>query len=324
MIVVTGGAGMIGSRVIAALNSKGISDVLVVDDLVNGRKMGNLSKLNIVDYMDKDDFLNGIGNSEFLSEVTAVFHKGACSDTTEWDGRYLMKNNFDYSKRLLWWCEKRKIPFIYASSASVYGNSTVNFREEFQNECPINMYAYSKWQFDQYVRRYRDDIRTKVIGLRYFNVYGPGECHKKGMASTIWHFSKQLDTTGTARVFSGSHGYDDGGQMRDFVHVDDCAKVNLWALEHCSNSGIYNIGTGSAHSFNEVVHTIRSWFKSKKQLDGRIEYVSMPEELCVSYQCFTQADISALRAAGYTGEFSKIETGIWNYLDWLDGEGRFG
>jgi ADP-L-glycero-D-manno-heptose 6-epimerase len=323
VIVVTGGAGMIGSRVIAALNRQGISDILVVDNLVNGKKMKNLAGLNVVDYFDRDDFLSLIDNPNFFGEVTAVLHKGACSATTEWDGQFLMKNNFEYSKRLLWWCENRKIPFIYASSASVYGNAIDNFIENFAHECPINMYAYSKWQFDQYFRRHQSKIKTRVVGLRYFNVYGPGESQKESMASTVWHFANQINASGTAKVFSGSHGYEDGDQRRDFVYVDDCAKVNLWALQECAQNGIYNVGTGSARSFNEIIHHVRAWFKKNKQVESLVEYIPMPEKLVDSYQCFTQADINSLRSAGYVDDFLGIEEGIERYLDWLDAEGRF-
>tara|TARA_B100000787_G_scaffold147049_1_gene117874 strand:- start:5162 stop:6136 length:975 start_codon:yes stop_codon:yes gene_type:complete len=323
MIVVTGGAGMIGSRIISKLNSQGISNILVVDDLINGHKMRNLAGLNIIDYVDKDDFVDRIGDPEFYGKITGVFHKGACSATTEWDGQFLMRNNYEYSKRLLWWCEKMSTPFIYASSASVYGNSIKNFEEELANEYPINMYAYSKWQFDQYVRKHQSMITTKVVGLRYFNVYGPGESQKGNMASTIWHFANQINNDGVARVFGGSHGYGNGKHSRDFVHVDDCAKVNLWALNDCHQNGIYNVGVGSACSFNDVVESVNHWFKKNKNVIAKVDYVSMPEKLIKSYQSFTQANIGALRGAGYEGEFLEIDEGVPSYLDWLDKHGQF-
>jgi ADP-L-glycero-D-manno-heptose 6-epimerase len=313
MIVVTGAAGMVGSNIIAGLNSLGIDRILAVDHLKNGKKMSNLADLDIVDYMDRDDFRMKILSGHDFGPIQAVFHEGACSATTEWDGQYLMRNNFEYSKDLLHWCLSKRIQFLYASSASVYGLGERGFREERQCENPINMYAYSKFQFDQYVRSYKCNFDSQVVGFRYFNVFGPRESHKGTMASTALHFNNQIVSNGVARLFVGTDGYRDGQQLRDFVYVDDCVKVNLWFLDHPINSGIYNLGTGKARSFNDMAKTIIDWHGK-----GAIEYIPFPEHLRGAYQFYTEADISALRKAGYDANFHSLEEGIKKYMAWLN------
>ena len=315
MIIVTGGAGFIGSNLISALNARGERDILLVDNLTNGRKMHNLADLNIADYMDKDDFIALLEKPNFLNDVTAVFHQGACSATTEWDGRYVMMNNYQYSKKLLDWCLFKRIPFLYASSASVYGDGSKGFRVERDCEHPINMYAYSKFQFDQYVRSKLPSAQSLIAGFRYFNVYGPREQHKGAMSSTAFHFNNQIIEHKKARLFAAYDGFADGEQLRDFVHVDDVVNVNLWFLANPDRSGIYNVGTGKAESFNEVANTVIKWHQQ-----GSIEYIPFPEHLKGAYQSYTQADISGLREAGYQKAFLSVEEGVSRYLDSLNGK----
>jgi ADP-L-glycero-D-manno-heptose 6-epimerase len=317
MIIVTGGAGLIGSNIVAGMNSRGISDILVVDHLKDGRKMRNLADLNIQDYLDRDDFMQRLLNRASFGSVDAVFHLGACSATTEWDGQFIMRNNFEYSKVLLHWCQEQRAQYLYASSASVYGLGENGFREERICEKPINMYAYSKFQFDQYFRSQQSSLQTQVVGFRYFNVYGPREAHKGSMSSTPFHFNNQVQTTGVARLFEGTDGYANGEQQRDFVYVKDCVDVNLWFLDHPEKHGIFNLGTGRAQTFNDVGNAVLAWHKQQGS-QGRIEYTSFPAHLKGSYQSYTQADISALRAAGYAGEFYTVEQGVRDYLDWLN------
>lgn len=321
MIIVTGGAGLIGSNIVAALNARGITDILVVDHLKNGRKMRNLADLNIRDYMDREDFIQRVQfGHDFDTPVEAVFHLGACSATTEWDGQFIMRNNFEYSKILLHWCQSIGAQYLYASSASVYGLATNGFKEERANERPINMYAYSKFQFDQYVRSLAGQLQHQVVGFRYFNVYGPREAHKGSMSSTPFHFNNQILANGVARLFEGIEGYANGEQQRDFVFVEDAVAVNLWFLDHPEQSGIFNLGTGRAQSFNDVVNAVIAWHARQGRSGTKVEYIPFPEHLKGAYQSFTQADISALRAAGYDGRFHTVEEGVARYLDWLNAD----
>ena len=314
MIIVTGAAGFIGSNLVKALNDAGQSNILAVDDLEDGTKFVNLSDCEIADYLDKDALLARVADGKDLGTVDAVLHQGACSDTTEWDGIYLMNNNFEYSKALLHYCLGRKIPYVYASSASVYGAGPV-FKEERQYEKPLNLYAYSKFLFDQYVRRILPNAGSQIAGLRYFNVYGPREQHKAHMASVAFHFHNQLIETGTTRLFEGSDGYGNGEQRRDFVYVADVAAVNLWLLERPDVSGIFNLGTGCSQTFNDVARAVIAFHGR-----GEIEYVPFPDKLKGRYQSYTQADMSALRAAGYTAPFQTVEQGVPQYLATLSGD----
>ncbi|MDD5271670.1 MAG: ADP-glyceromanno-heptose 6-epimerase [Methylovulum sp.] len=314
MIIVTGGAGFIGSNLIRALNARGGRDILLVDDLSNGRKMHNIADLDIADYCDKHDLAAKLAVPGFLAQVRAVFHQGACSATTEWDGQYVMKNNYEYSKQLLHVCLEQRIPFIYASSASVYGNGENGFRVDRACERPINMYAYSKFQFDQYVRQLLPTAASQIVGFRYFNVYGPREQHKGAMSSTAFHFNQQIIANQTARLFAGCDGYPDGGQKRDFVYVGDVVDVNLWFLDHPDQSGIFNVGTGQAEPFNAVAQAVIAWHGQ-----GSIEYIPFPEHLKGAYQSYTQADLSGLRQAGYTQPFLTVKEGVARYLDVLNG-----
>jgi ADP-L-glycero-D-manno-heptose 6-epimerase len=244
--------------------------------------------------------------------IRAVFHEGACSDTTEWDGKFMMENNYTYSKVLLHWCLDRKVPFLYASSAAVYGASD-EFREERECERPLNVYGYSKWQFDQYVRKILPSARSQVVGFRYFNVYGPREQHKGKMASVAYHLHEQIKAGQNPKLFEGWDGYSDGGQQRDFVYVDDVCKVNLWFYDNPEQSGIFNLGTGRAQSFLDVAQAVIRYHGK-----GSVEFIPFPDELKGRYQSFTQADITALRDVGYTAEFADVASGVESYLAWLD------
>jgi len=312
MHIVTGGAGFIGSNLIRALADRGHDDVVVVDDLEDGHKFVNISDLPIADYIDKDDFLQRLETDKgFAREITTIFHQGACSETTEWDGRYMMKNNYTYSQHLLHHCLEHRKPYIYASSAAVYGGSKT-FVEDPIFESPLNFYGYSKLQFDRYVRLTAGNPDSQVVGLRYFNVYGPREQHKGSMASVAFHFNKQILEDGEARLFSGTDGYADGEQLRDFVYVDDVCDVNLWFLDNPQVSGIFNTGTGRAQTFNDVANAVIEWHGK-----GKIRYVPFPDHLVGAYQSFTEADLTQLRESGCNVEFRPVESGVKDYLDQL-------
>ncbi|WP_332396183.1 ADP-glyceromanno-heptose 6-epimerase [Vibrio metschnikovii] len=308
MIIVTGGAGMIGSNIIKALNERGISDILVVDHLKNGRKFKNLVDLNIADYMDRDDFLTQIMAGDDFGPIDAVFHEGACSATTEWDGKYVMLNNYEYSKELLHYCLDREIPFLYASSAATYGD-TDTFIEEPQYESALNVYGYSKQQFDNYVRRLWQDAAehkeklSQITGFRYFNVYGPREQHKGSMASVAFHLNNQMNAGENPKLFAGSEHF-----KRDFVYVGDVAAVNLWFMDS-GVSGIFNCGTGHAESFNEVANAV-----IKHHGKGQVETIPFPEHLKGAYQEYTQADLTKLRAAGCDVTFKTVAEGVAEYM----------
>lgn len=319
MIILTGGAGFIGSNLILALNAQGRSDILVVDDLTDGTKCRNLAGLDIADYLDKDEFVDKLCLFDRVNDgIDVLFHLGACSTTTERDGRYMMRNNYAYSRTLLEFCVERRIPFVYASSAAVYGNG-VDFRETSTSTVPLNVYGYSKLLFDQYVCRRLASFDSQIVGLRYFNVYGPREHHKGAMASVIYQFSRQLVVEGCIRLFQGSGGYADGEQRRDFVYVDDVSAVTLWFMGHSQISGIFNVGTGRSQSFNEVAEGV-----IRHHGRGSIEYIPFPKHLSCHYQSFTQADISALRNAGYRGRLGSLEEGMSKYLEWLQASGLAG
>lgn len=315
MIVLTGAAGFIGSNVLKAMNDAGRDDILIVDDLTDGTKYRNLLGCKFHDYQHHQDFLTQLANNVPFSEsITAIVHLGACSVTTEWDGRYMMKNNFSYSKVLLHYCADKKIPFIYASSAAVYGGNE-DFRESDSIQRPLNVYGFSKWAFDQYVSQILSEIRSQVVGLRFFNVYGPHEEHKDSMASVMYHFTEQLRSKGEVCLFEGSGGYGDGEQRRDFIHVDDICKTSLWFLDNSNVSGIYNLGTGQSRSFNDVARCLID-----AHGNGKIKYIPFPENLLNSYQSFTEADITALREAGYESEFISLEDGVSSYYKYLNGK----
>jgi ADP-L-glycero-D-manno-heptose 6-epimerase len=318
MIVVTGGAGFIGSNLVRELDRRGYSNIVVVDDLTDGRKFTNLVGCNVADYFDKTEFLARFTRGDF-GKVEAVFHQGACAVTTEWNGRYMMETNYRYSVDLFEHCIAEQVPLIYASSAAVYGASRVFKEGHAAAERPLNVYGYSKLLFDNYARRRLRERRTRknrrpvqVVGLRYFNVYGPGEAHKGAMASVAYHLHGQVGSTGQARLFEGSGGYGPGEQRRDFIYVGDVVDVNIWFLEHRRKSGVFNVGTGASSTFNEVARAIIEWHNR-----GTIRYITFPQELLSRYQSFTEADIEALRDAGYSHAFRDVRAGIKDYLDAL-------
>lgn len=317
MIIVTGGAGFIGSNIVKALNARGRTDILVVDNLSSGVKFKNLADCEIADYMDKEDFIAQVAaGGKFGAKVEAVFHEGACSSTTEWDGRYMMRNNYDYSKTLLNYCLEKQASYIYASSASVYGAGRV-FKEIREHEEPLNVYGYSKFLFDQYVRRILPAAKSQIVGFRYFNVYGPREQHKGSMASVAFHLNTQVRDTGQVKLFEGCDGYGHGEQRRDFIYVGDAVDVNLWFLDHPEKSGIFNVGTGRSQPFNDIARAVIAWHGR-----GELEYVPFPDHLRGRYQSFTEADISALRAAGYDKPFKTVEQGVELYMERLNDSGE--
>jgi ADP-L-glycero-D-manno-heptose 6-epimerase len=305
---------------VRGLNTRGLNNILLVDDLSNGDQVINIQDCDIADYMDKDEFVSRLDKGIEFDGMSAIFHQGACSDTMERDGQYMMENNFDYSKTLLHYATNNGIPFIYASSASVYGGGGV-CREDPGNESALNAYAYSKLLFDRYVSKRSADLSSQVVGLRYFNVYGRGEAHKGHMASVAWQFYNQYQDQGYVNLFEGSGGYDDGEQRRDFIWVDDVVKVNLHFLSHPENSGIFNVGTGHSQSFNEVATTIlntvtgESKSAAKWVEAGNIRYIPFPDGLKGKYQSYTQADLTELTINGdYQGNFSRVEQGVAEYV----------
>ncbi len=325
MIVVTGAAGFVGSNIVRGLNRRGHTNILAVDDLTDGDKFVNLVGGQIADYMHKDDFRRGVLEG-FLPGVRTIFHQGACSDTTERDGRFMMDNNYRVTLELFEYCQSRKIPFIYASSAAVYGAGPV-YVEDLANERPLNVYGYSKFLFDQVLRARMSSLTAQVVGLRYFNVYGPQEQHKGRMASVAFHNMNQFLAEGHVRLFGGWDGYADGGQMRDFISVDDVVDVNLHFLDHPKVSGIFNCGTGRAQPFNDVASAVVNAMRGiqgKPPLSledlvkqGMLRYVEFPEDLKGRYQSYTQADVTALRKAGFTAPMRDVQTGVTEYVQAL-------
>jgi len=324
--VVTGAAGFIGSNLVRALNERGEDNIIAVDNLTRADKFKNLAGCEIADFIDKRDFVARLTAGEFEGAVEAVLHQGACSDTMETDGRYMMENNYRYSVALLDYCQEEGVPLLYASSASVYGSGSV-FRESRECEAPLNIYGYSKFLFDQVVRRRLPDADSQIAGFRYFNVYGPNEAHKGRMASVAFHFFNQFQGEARVKLFQGWDGYADGEQMRDFVSVEDVIEVNMHFLEQPALSGIYNLGTGRAQSFNDVaVATINACLAAggeaaltleEMRARNMIEYIAFPDALKGKYQSYTEADSSALRNAGYGAPFLTVEEGVARYCQWL-------
>ncbi len=322
-VIVTGAAGFIGSNLVKALNARGETGIVAVDNLQRADKFANLADCEIADYLDKREFLERVAGGRYDAKVDAVLHQGACSDTMETDGRYMMDNNYRYSLALLEWCQARGVPFLYASSASVYGAGRV-FRESREHERPLNVYGYSKFLFDQAVRRRLASAKSPIAGFRYFNVYGPREAHKGRMASVAFHFLDQYRAEGRVRLFEGSAGYGPGEQVRDFVSVEDVVKVNLHFLDHPQVSGVFNVGTGRGETFNEVaratVNAVREAAGERPltldqlRAGGAIEYIAFPAQLVGKYQSYTQADIGALRKAGYGAPFLGVEDGVRRYV----------
>ena len=327
--IVTGAAGFIGSNIVKALNQRGITDIVAVDNLTKADKFLNLVDCEVAEYVDKKDFLDVVEAGELGGDIDGVLHQGACSDTMETDGRYMMDNNYRYSLSLLEWCQEEAVPFIYASSASVYGGGNV-FSEERRHESPLNVYGYSKFLFDQAVRARLDEASAQIAGFRYFNVYGPRENHKARMASVAYHFFNQYRASRKIMLFEGTEGYAHGEQRRDFVSVEDVVKVNLHFLDNQELSGIFNLGTGRSQTFNDVAVAA---LNACRALDGKealsldeiksqrlIEYIPFPDALKGKYQSFTEADVTKLRAAGYAEPFLTVEQGVASYIPWLAGQ----
>ena len=332
-IVVTGAAGFIGSNLVKGLNAIGIDDIIAVDDLTQGDKFRNLADLQISDYVDASAFYERFARGAF-GRVEAAFHEGACSDTMESDGKFMMANNYSTSLGLFQACRQHGTRLLYASSAATYGGSDT-FREDPAFECPLNVYGYSKLLFDQRMRRecgnnFQHVLPGKsgqVVGFRYFNVYGPREQHKGRMASVAFHQFNQFAAAGKVKLFGDYGGYAAGAQMRDFVFIDDVVAVNLWFLQHPEVSGIFNLGTGLAQPFNDVASSLVNAMRAREgraalSLEamvsaGLIEYTAFPEALRGKYQCYTQADLSALRATGCEHVFSNVQSGVAHYVQWL-------
>jgi ADP-L-glycero-D-manno-heptose 6-epimerase len=327
-VVVTGAAGMVGSNLVHGLNAVGIDDVIAVDDLTEGAKFRNLLGAKLADYFDRNEFYDRFALGE-LGRIDVIFHEGACSDTMEGNGRYMLETNYRCSKDLLDLCQARGTRLLYASSAAVYGDSTVS-RESAENERPLNVYGYSKLLVDNIVRRVLPTARFQVAGFRYFNVYGPREQHKGRMSSVAFHHFGELRETGKVKLFGEYGGYGPGQQARDFVFVEDVVAVNLWFLRHPERSGIFNVGTGRAQPFNDVAHATINASRAlraeaplslEQQVShGLIDYIPFPEALIGKYQCFTQADLTSLRASGCDLEFVDVATGVRRYCEWLAGQ----
>ncbi len=327
-IVVTGAAGFIGSNIIKGLNARGMNNIIAVDDLTEGDKFRNIADLQIADYLDKDVFYELFAEGAF-GKVEAVFHEGACSDTMESDGKYMMDNNYTLSCGLFNTCQRAGTRLLYASSAATYGGSDT-FKETPEYELPLNVYGYSKLLFDQRMRRACGGnfkkFKRQVVGFRYFNVYGPREQHKARMASVAFHEFNQFKTEGKVKLFGEYGGYGNGEQMRDFVFIDDVVAVNLWYFDHPETSGIFNLGTGRAQPFNDVALSVVNALRGE-QLDlntavktGLIEYVPFPDALRGKYQCYTQADLTHLRASGCDHVFSDVQSGVSQYMATLSGK----
>lgn len=304
MFIVTGGAGFIGSNLVHELNQKGYSDILVVDDFSDGVKFLNLKGSLLSDYLDKEDFLEKLRANYSFGKVHGVFHLGACSNTLEYDGKKMMKDNFEYSKTLSHWAVDSKIPMVYASSAAVYG-AGIHTEEIPPNESPLNIYGYSKLLFDQYVRQHFHDIQSTLVGLRFFNVYGPRESHKGKMASMGYQLYQQIKEKKTGFLFGGSGGYADGEQKRDFIFVKDIISILVYFMGRNTHQGIYNAGTGHAHSFNQLGQAV-----IRSLGYGKIQYIPFPESLKAKYQNFTEASMDRLHQAGYQKSFISLNEGI--------------
>lgn len=312
MYIVTGGAGFIGSAMIWKLNSLGIDSILVVDNLACTEKWKNLVNRSFDRYMHRDDFLDAISRGHIKEPVEAIFHLGACSATTERDADFLMRNNLEYTKAVCTFARQKRARFINASSAATYGDGAQGFDDDvssLQTLRPLNMYGYSKHLFDLWARR--NNILDEIVCLKYFNVYGPNEQHKGDMRSVVNKAFHQIMDKGAMQLFkSNTPEYEDGGQQRDFIYIKDCVDVMWWLAGHNEVNGIFNLGTGRARSWNDLVTAV---FHALGK-PANIEYVPMPGHLAGKYQNFTQAAMQRLRASGYDRPFTTLEDGVADYV----------
>lgn len=311
MVIVTGGAGFIGSNIAKGLNDRGLDNIIIVDNLEKGEKHKNLNKIKFYDYIDKRDF----NIEEFLknNKVEAVFHQGASSNTMEADGRYMMTNNYECTKNTFLACQRYNVRLFYASSASVYGNGDKGFEEKEECEYPLNVYAFTKYQFDRFLNLQLNNLNSQVVGLRYFNVYGPQENHKGRMASVAFHMYNQIKNNEPMKLFKGSQNF-----KRDFIYVDDVVSVNMFFFENPEKSGIFNCGTGNAESFCEIAYALQEKYK-----EAKIEYIPFPETLIGKYQTFTQSDVTKLRKIGYNKPFISLKEGTLKYAEILETSGGY-
>ena len=312
MIIVTGGAGFIGSALVAALNRREITDILIVDELGTSDKWKNLPALQFSDYMEKEDFLDLVVENQVPEEVETIFHLGACSSTTEMDLSYLVKNNFEYTKWLALWAVESKIRFVYASSAATYGDGAQGFDDDqdtLNRLRPLNPYGYSKQLFDLWARE--TGLLKEIVGLKYFNVFGPNEYHKGDMCSYALKGFDQIKATGKVKLFrSGDPRYDHGEYVRDFVYVKDAVEMTLFFMDNPDIAGIYNIGTGQARTWNDYVRAIFAALDSEPE----IEYVEMPAAIAGQYQYYTQANTDRIRHAGYAKATQRLEDAVRDYV----------
>lgn len=312
MIVVTGGAGFIGSAFVWKLNKEGVTDILIVDELGTTDKWKNLVNLRFNDYLHKDSFLEMIMAEQLPFDVSAIVHMGACSSTTERDADYLMKNNYLYSRALAVWAVRHGKRFIYASSAATYGDGALGFSDDnavSEQLKPINMYGYSKQIFDLGVLK--NGLDQKTVGVKFFNVFGPNEYHKDDMRSVVHKSWGQIRETGKVRLFKSHRPeYTDGGQLRDFVYVKDCVDALWWFLQNPQVNGIFNLGTGKARSWKDLVTAVFNALGRKPE----IEYIDMPESIRNQYQYFTEARMEKLRNAGYTAAAYSLEDAVNDYV----------
>lgn len=312
MIVVTGGAGFIGSAIIWQLNQRGEEKIIIIDELGTDDKWKNLVGLKFSDFMNKDEFIKRVKEENVPFDITTVIHMGACSATTEKDADYLMRNNFQYSLELCRYCLPRRARFIYASSAATYGDGSNGYVDDENNLSllkPLNMYGYSKHLFDLWLKK--NKILDKVAGLKFFNVYGPNEYHKDDMRSVVHKAYEQIRDTGKVKLFKSNHpDYKDGEQKRDFIYIKDAVDMTFFFLDNPDKNGIYNVGTGNARTWNDLVSAI---FKAMGK-PVNIEYVNMPEGIKNKYQYFTQAELKKINDAGYNKPITCIEDGVDDYV----------
>ena len=313
MIIVTGGAGFIGSAFVAKLNAEGIKDIIIVDALKKSGKWQNLVGKNFTEFIHKDQFLQLIVQHDLSGlKVDALVHMGACASTTEQDADYLLENNYRYTRALAEWALKKNVRFIYASSAATYGDGSLGFSDAdtlTPSLRPMNMYGYSKQLFDLWVLK--NNLVNKITGIKFFNVFGPNEYHKEDMSSVVFKAFHQIKTTGKIKLFrSYKKEYKHGHQLRDFIYVKDCCEIIWWLLNTPAINGIYNLGTGQARNWNDLAMAI---FKTLK-LKPAIQYIPMPEGIRDSYQYYTEAKLDKLRAAGWDKPFLTLEKAVQDYV----------